>query len=407
MRESKHPKVTQVSRKGKAMISFKRGDVLLKLFRKKRMSVLIIWTLIFSFSTSWFIQPAAAEERRSHAFVDSLGIRNEAVNFYYYEQLPAEDKQVYEAMYRVASRPGTTDFVVTLPVAWDVSDNAQWANHYWKVEWAISYDHPELWWIDPANGTYRLYVTYSTVANADGTHDIYIRMNEAYPNAEKDIAAFNQAAESLLAKVDKNAGEESIARQVHDLLLETVTYNNRVFEDQSGDLARTAYSALVCDSQGTPHASLCSGYAKAYQYLLQQLGMETVVVEGMASSMGGEYIGHVWNVVKINGSWQEVDVTWNDSLSEYAQSLYLTLSTSDNRYTLFYEAAHDADFMDKVSHTLFMLKTSEISSLNKQMRYTASNGYYWDWQHYSNRYRFSESDPQSVDGLLMAMAPIA
>ncbi len=56
--------------------------------------------------------------------------------------------------------------------------------------------------------------------------------------------------------------------------------------------------------------SVCEGYSRAFQYLCQSVGIECVCVSGTA---GGS--GHMWNMVKVNGKWYQMDVTWDDPIS--------------------------------------------------------------------------------------------
>lgn len=65
--------------------------------------------------------------------------------------------------------------------------------------------------------------------------------------------------------------------------------------------AATIYGALV------KKKALCEGYAKAFSYLCNLAGIENVIVTGET------YVKHVWNMVKIDGNWYHVDVTWDNS----------------------------------------------------------------------------------------------
>jgi hypothetical protein len=68
------------------------------------------------------------------------------------------------------------------------------------------------------------------------------------------------------------------------------------------DDLRNSYGALVL---GRP---VCRGYAAAYQYLLQQVGIQSVVVSGDCKGEGR----HAWNIVKLEGDYYHIDVTWGD-----------------------------------------------------------------------------------------------
>ena len=62
------------------------------------------------------------------------------------------------------------------------------------------------------------------------------------------------------------------------------------------------------------HESVCEGYAKACQYLLDSAGIENIIVTGTATNNNGETENHAWNYVKINDAWYALDVTWDDPI---------------------------------------------------------------------------------------------
>ena len=66
-----------------------------------------------------------------------------------------------------------------------------------------------------------------------------------------------------------------------------------------------AYGALCLG------VAVCEGYAEAAALLLNRAGVETLVITG--DSRGEK---HAWNIVKIDGDYYHLDVTWNDPVQQ-------------------------------------------------------------------------------------------
>ena len=81
--------------------------------------------------------------------------------------------------------------------------------------------------------------------------------------------------------------------------------------------------------------SVCEGYSKAFSYLCQSVGIECICISGTGN--GG---GHMWNMVKLNGNWYHMDVTWDDPL------------TSDGRPVLRYNYFLISEAKIKENHTI-------------------------------------------------------
>ena len=87
---------------------------------------------------------------------------------------------------------------------------------------------------------------------------------------------------------------------LHDYIVRTCQYDKSAaaVHDKSRK-ARTVYSVLV------RHLAVCEGYTLAYRYLLNAVG---ILSEEVISKNGR----HVWNLVRLDGVWYHVDVTWDD-----------------------------------------------------------------------------------------------
>jgi hypothetical protein len=68
--------------------------------------------------------------------------------------------------------------------------------------------------------------------------------------------------------------------------------------------------------------AICSGYTSTFQLFMDMTGVECITVNG---SSGGEE--HAWNLVRLEGKWYCVDVTWDDPV--------LTWQTSSVKHKFF------------------------------------------------------------------------
>jgi hypothetical protein len=130
----------------------------------------------------------------------------------------------------------------------------------------------------------------------------YNDTNSAIISASEKI---DTAAEIILSKTT-GLGEFDKAVYFYDSLLENCRY------ELEGDRARTLYGAFV------DGAVQCQGYSKAYKYLCNKAGLECYLVNGYTSS--GE--AHMWNIVRVNGNWYNVDLTKGDSNEDFGKYNY-------------------------------------------------------------------------------------
>lgn len=113
------------------------------------------------------------------------------------------------------------------------------------------------------------------------------------------------------AIVTPQMSEYEQVKAFHDYLVNHTTYGG------NSDRIYTAGGALV------DGYAVCDGYAMAFDLLCYLSGIECVRVTGYA----GE--SHAWNKVKVNGSWYNVDVTWDDPVSYSPTLIYDYFLVSD------------------------------------------------------------------------------
>ena len=116
---------------------------------------------------------------------------------------------------------------------------------------------------------------------------------ESVVEREQEIRA---AADGILAGIEAGADDYKKIKYVYEALISNTDYDIGVSDHQN------IYSVFV------HHLSVCQGYAKATQYLLNRLGVECTLVQGTVQA--GE--GHAWNLVRADGEYYYVDTTWGD-----------------------------------------------------------------------------------------------
>lgn len=155
-----------------------------------------------------------------------------------------------------------------------------------NVIMAVYNDHPELFWLNTA-----------FVCKYDKNKicaELELEFNITQEDFPETSAQFYNTVNTLLSQV-QNLSDYEKEKRVHDLLIDMIEY------DKGADMNQSAYSALV---EGK---SVCAGYARAYQYLMQRLGIPCYYCTGFA----GE--DHAWNIVALDDGYYNVDVTWDDT----------------------------------------------------------------------------------------------
>lgn len=141
------------------------------------------------------------------------------------------------------------------------------------------------------------YVAFDECTIEDGKVNVlfpvYIGSQE---NVTQSSSAYEAAINRAMGGLDSRMNDLEKALELHNWLAQNCAYG-RVSGNES--VANTAYGALV-DGK-----AVCAGYMLAYAELLSRAGIENAYVS--SSSMN-----HAWNLVKIDGQWYHVDVTWDD-----------------------------------------------------------------------------------------------
>ncbi len=195
----------------------------------------------------------------------------------YYAMLDKDMKSLYRQIYANAKKLTTSFAPVVTVTAEQVKD----------VFEAVYNDHPELFWLETSYSC-----KYLKSGQCIEVTLKYYKIAEDLETAQKEFTA---AAQQMISEANKLSNEAEKERYVHDALINTVDYH------AGTSMSQSAYSALV---EGR---SVCAGYARAFQYVMMELGIPCYYCIGYS----GE--DHAWNIVKLGHEYYNVDVTWDDT----------------------------------------------------------------------------------------------
>lgn len=220
------------------------------------------------------------ESARENLTTD-LGQTGDQLNFDplfypYYAMLDSVSQAVYRQIYANASA-----LIPTFSPVKEVT-TTQLGN----IFEAVYNDHPDLFWLD---NTY----SYKYLSNGICA-EVTLQFNETARDLNASKKLFQQNAEAILAGARDLTSDYEKELFVHDSLVEHVDYVT------SSPLNQSAYSALVNGK------TVCSGYAKAFQYLLQKLNIPCYLATGYSRE------NHAWNIVRLGDGYYNIDVTWDD-----------------------------------------------------------------------------------------------
>ena len=119
--------------------------------------------------------------------------------------------------------------------------------------------------------------------------------------------AFIAGANKLLQGVEGNNALTDVQKALllHDRLVQWVEYDWENYNRYDGNLEYMPETDFTAYGVFGERVAVCQGYAMAYMYMLDQVGIENDYVDS-------DTLCHAWNIVYINGKPYHVDATWDD-----------------------------------------------------------------------------------------------
>ncbi len=234
----------------------------------------------------WWKKDTEASEEIPYQEVSVTG--DSFADHYYYELLNEEEKGIYQEICQGLKERKEEIYVHCI--------DAKQAN---RILGEVLRDYPDFFWCDGG--------VSSTSYEQGQDGDAYTVVSPEYNCTEEERLARQEqidgAVNELMQGISPEASDYEKILYVYEAVVNSVDYDLTAPDNQN------IYSSLV------GKRSVCAGYSKAAQYLLERMGVPVIYVTGVTNGADA----HAWNLVQCGGEFYHVDVTWGDPVYQSAE----------------------------------------------------------------------------------------
>ena len=217
---------------------------------------------------------------------ESCSLLEEGGSRFAYESLDAQEQIWYGEIEQALGEMTDTVKLSTEPIGQGLDEQ-----DIDRIFQCVLIDHPEIFYT--TGYTYTKYSRGDRTVGIDFAGTYSLPVEEAVNKAEE----IRGRASEWLSDIPSDASEYDKVKAVYEKIIFSTDYDLNASDNQN------IASVFLGNS------SVCQGYAKATQYLLNHLGVMCTLVQGTVDT--GE--AHAWNLVRVDGDYYYVDTTWGDA----------------------------------------------------------------------------------------------
>ncbi len=203
---------------------------------------------------------------------------------YYFDHLDEQEKRLYAELFQIMTARGEKIRISTMEQS--VLDRA--------FQYLMA-DHPEIFYVD--GYTFTRYTVNGELYKLGFTARYVYDEAETSEREER----IGEIVDEILAGAPGSEDQFYTTKYVFDYLVDHTDYVIGAPDNQN-----------ICSVFLTGR-SVCQGYAKAAQLLLNRLSVSATLVTGTVSAGGRPPTRHAWNLARVNGNDYFLDVTWGDA----------------------------------------------------------------------------------------------
>lgn len=267
------------------------------------------------------IRDELAQEAREANANKVRNVESVSTECYGYNQLDSEEQQVYDEIY---------DCIMNHLDKVDVSTTD--TDVLFKVFSTVMADHGGIFWV-----TGYQYNTYSLLGRVTS-----MEFEPNYTYSQEEVLQLQQQIDEVvlgwMSGISAGDSDYDKAKYIFETLIQNVDY------DLNSENNQNILSVFLGES------TVCQGYACATQYLFNYLGMNSMIVTGVAGEEA-----HAWNLVQLDGQYYYMDTTWGNSK-------YLSEGNSDAKYINYAFMACTSQEMDRTHESQMQIELPEATA---------------------------------------------
>ncbi len=222
------------------------------------------------------------EENKVEPTQSKTDTEEEELNNYLYRNLNKDDQKTYDTIYNAV-------LGFKSPVFVGYFDDVEDAFDIFRI---VLSEHPEIFWCSG-----------KCSFGAGGF------LNIDYVYSKSEALEKKKLIEQKADKVISGLGDDeyTIALACYEYVILNTSYDKENIER-----IQEIPADLTIEGVFLNNTAVCSGYAKAYQYLLHRAGLKALYIVGIGTNPKGSE-RHGWIVQQIDGKYYYSDPTWDDS----------------------------------------------------------------------------------------------
>lgn len=254
---------------------------------------------------------------------------------YEYQQLNEEQKKDYEIIYEAF-----------MNMEEEIKLDSKSDDELYMLFERVMHDHPEIFWLEDYE-----YSQLETKIFGD-----YSFLYPTYLYTPEEVEDYKQQldvkTQEILEPIAIDASDYEKVKYVYDYIIDHTSYVLDSADNQN------IISVLLNGE------SVCAGYAKTMQYLLEKLGVSCAYLVGESAT---QY--HAWNMVMMDGEYYYVDATYGDPTiddREEEQKTYAYLGFTSSEMETLYVSDCPYEQSEANANNYYMKENAFIDNLDDQ-----------------------------------------